>query len=340
MLNLNPQIYPPLKIQAIIKLITTNFIFELTVLFLFLFFIRLKKFKKTYLIHLLIIAELFFLTTGNLFTIHKNLLDFNLPIDFKNSRYLSTADTVDYYGLHVYWNHLRVRQPFAPDLSDSELDNFDRLTKEINQLPGNLNIFTRDYNASGYSAVVLKNYAKFFNSSIINSVAIKDLNDPRLEQIGVNYIVTGYPDDQLRNNPGFTQINSSPAIYQTRSPSPRAYFQSKTGQVEMTRHQPGYVSLNTKNPQHDTLVLADSFYPGWTAAIDSQPTIISPYLDAFQSIQVPSGEHTITFSYRPRSVTIGFIITSLTLIISISLILWPNQKLDSLFSTGTVKKTL
>lgn len=44
--------------------------------------------------------------------------------------------------------------------------------------------------------------------------------------------------------------------------------------------------------------LAEQFYPGWRAAVDGRPVPIERWRGAFQSIQVPAGEHHLEFRYR------------------------------------------
>lgn len=79
-------------------------------------------------------------------------------------------------------------------------------------------------------------------------------------------------------------------------------------------HNPnGSFTVNLDVSQQSTLVVRDSFYPGWRATIDSRPTAISVYQDIFRQITVPAGRHQVTFSYYPAYLYAGLVITSLTL---------------------------
>jgi hypothetical protein len=53
------------------------------------------------------------------------------------------------------------------------------------------------------------------------------------------------------------------------------------------------------------LVLADLFYPGWTADLDGQPTTIVRASLLGRGVVIPAGDHLVTFRYRPRSVVVG-----------------------------------
>jgi uncharacterized membrane protein YfhO len=53
------------------------------------------------------------------------------------------------------------------------------------------------------------------------------------------------------------------------------------------------------------VVLADTFYPGWTATVDGIPTPIHPTDLLFRGVFVTPGRHRIVFRYQPRSVSRG-----------------------------------
>jgi hypothetical protein len=67
----------------------------------------------------------------------------------------------------------------------------------------------------------------------------------------------------------------------------------------------GRTVLSVKAPHCGLLLLADTFYPGWTATIDGAPAPIFRANFNYRAVPVPKGRHQITFSYQPRSLTIG-----------------------------------
>jgi len=48
-----------------------------------------------------------------------------------------------------------------------------------------------------------------------------------------------------------------------------------------------------------TLVLADLWFPGWTATLDGTEVPVERVDLVFRGVQLPPGEHTVVFSYRP-----------------------------------------
>jgi hypothetical protein len=73
-----------------------------------------------------------------------------------------------------------------------------------------------------------------------------------------------------------------------------------TGSVTFRRDDPNDIELAVDAPAPRYLVLADTYYPGWRATIDGQKTPIYPADVAFRAVQVPAGQHTVKFAYRPR----------------------------------------
>jgi len=61
-------------------------------------------------------------------------------------------------------------------------------------------------------------------------------------------------------------------------------------------------------------VLADSWYPGWKAYLDSNPTPIFPVDLAFRGVEIGAGNHQVIFEYKPDSLRLGLYITAAALI--------------------------
>lgn len=67
--------------------------------------------------------------------------------------------------------------------------------------------------------------------------------------------------------------------------------------------------------EEQTLVTTIPYDEGWTAKVGGKKVDIKAFQDAFISIHVPKGKHTVTFSYMPK----GFIIGAISFIVSIGL---------------------
>ncbi len=100
--------------------------------------------------------------------------------------------------------------------------------------------------------------------------------------------------------------------------------------VAIQNWQNDYIQVYVKTTAPGFLVLSEIFYPEWCAKIDGQPTKIycADYL--LRAVYVPEGEHTIEMYYSKRNITIGALISLITLIfaITIGLISYKKEKPD------------
>ncbi len=69
--------------------------------------------------------------------------------------------------------------------------------------------------------------------------------------------------------------------------------------ITLIRDEPQQVDLRVTLNQAGYLVLQDSYYPGWRATVNGQPTRIYPANVIGRAIYLPAGEQTVRFSYRP-----------------------------------------
>ena len=63
------------------------------------------------------------------------------------------------------------------------------------------------------------------------------------------------------------------------------------------------------------VIVADTFYPGWTATVDDVPTTIHPANLLFRAVAVPAGRHTIVMKYASSWVRIGAVLTLIGLLV-------------------------
>jgi hypothetical protein len=87
------------------------------------------------------------------------------------------------------------------------------------------------------------------------------------------------------------------------------------GTAVIVAENPQYLELEASLSADGYLVLLDTFYPGWEATVDGQPTPIyrADYLG--RAVFVPAGEHTVRFEYRPWSFWVGVWLALLTLVV-------------------------
>jgi hypothetical protein len=99
---------------------------------------------------------------------------------------------------------------------------------------------------------------------------------------------------------------------------------NKSADIQVLLDQPESVIIKITASQEDSggwLFMADTWYPGWIAAVDGIETPIYRADYAFRAIQVNGGQHIIKFEYQPKSFFFGVAISAVSWIIILIFIL-------------------
>ena len=77
--------------------------------------------------------------------------------------------------------------------------------------------------------------------------------------------------------------------------------QNFQGEVKILNYSPNRIEMEATTDQKRILVILDSFYPDWRAAVDGKdvPVIGANYV--YKAIQLPIGHHKISVYYQPKS---------------------------------------
>lgn len=78
-----------------------------------------------------------------------------------------------------------------------------------------------------------------------------------------------------------------------------------------------------KNAAKALLVYSDSFYPGWEAFIDGKPATVYAANIKDKAVVVQEGDHTVRFSYNPRSFRLGLFISLQGIVFTILVTVFP-----------------
>ncbi len=91
------------------------------------------------------------------------------------------------------------------------------------------------------------------------------------------------------------------------------------GTLSWLKNEPGNVAWQTETTTPQLLVFAQRYHPGWTATIDGNPQpVITAYGD-FMGCVVPAGEHTVHFSFWPKSFVQGLWVSGAGLLLTLAL---------------------
>jgi hypothetical protein len=89
-----------------------------------------------------------------------------------------------------------------------------------------------------------------------------------------------------------------------------------TDSVTITRYEPEDVEVKTTSREPALLILSDLAFPGWEAEVNGQRSPILTADHALRAVYLTAGEHTVRFSYRPMSFTMGAVLSFVAVLLT------------------------
>jgi hypothetical protein len=86
-------------------------------------------------------------------------------------------------------------------------------------------------------------------------------------------------------------------------------------EVKTLRYEPNAIELSAQTSRGGLLVLSETYYPGWKAWLDDQPTAIYCADIALRGVMVPAGTHRVRMEFRPLILLIALGISLTTAIL-------------------------
>lgn len=144
------------------------------------------------------------------------------------------------------------------------------------------------------------------------------LSFERLEPRGwpVEHVWTGF--DPLLN-PAWARFQEPVHLYRLSDTRGRVYWADTTGTASVTAYGPHRVQVRATSATGGRSILTELAYPGWQVAVDGQPVASPPTEGMFRAVDLPAGTHEIVWSYRPRSVFWGGVLSAAAVV---ALVAW------------------
>ncbi|MCX6793687.1 MAG: YfhO family protein [Candidatus Gottesmanbacteria bacterium] len=98
----------------------------------------------------------------------------------------------------------------------------------------------------------------------------------------------------------------------------RADISVSTASAVITSYSANTVTISTSSQVDGFAVLSDTYYPGWTAAVDGRPAEVYRADFTIRAVAVPYGTHTVIFTYRPVTFIIGIVLTLVGILLTVS----------------------
>ncbi len=123
-------------------------------------------------------------------------------------------------------------------------------------------------------------------------------------------------DDAIRLTVASATRQSAAVVLEGTPPSSFA-----AGSVLTVERGADRVRIVADAPSGGLLVVADSWWPGWTARVDGTPVPILRADAIARAVVWPAGQHVLDMAYRPREIVIGAAVSVTTVILVIGVVL-------------------
>lgn len=114
----------------------------------------------------------------------------------------------------------------------------------------------------------------------------------------------------------FESVNIDPGqtvVLETERSAPQPAQPTAPSRAEIVTETPQVIEVEVEAAANGYLVLLDTYYPGWQATVEGQPTAIYRANYLSRAVFVPEGRHIVRFSYRPLSFRAGIWLSILAL---------------------------
>ena len=89
------------------------------------------------------------------------------------------------------------------------------------------------------------------------------------------------------------------------------------GEARIDEYSPDHVVIGTSAAIPTTVVLTDTYMPGWRASLDGVPASLFPVYRAFRGVRVPAGRHRVEMFYQPAAARRGALLLLLATLATI-----------------------
>ncbi len=110
-------------------------------------------------------------------------------------------------------------------------------------------------------------------------------------------------------------------LAKNESISTKKYVVDSLASIELISYKPNKMEYESKNENNGFAVFSEMYYKnGWKAFVDGNEASIFKTNYALRGIEIPSGNHKITFEFKPKVVRIGSLITLISSILFVILL--------------------
>lgn len=134
------------------------------------------------------------------------------------------------------------------------------------------------------------------------------------QNLSVDYItsqnkLTNYPDLAKE----FYDDKRGVYLYKVKNSKPRVYTVNENANVEILDYKANRVKLVVELIDSDTLILSDTFYPGWNVLVNGSKAEIYKS-NGLRAVKINRGVNLIEFNFFPKSLLLGITVSLISLV--------------------------
>jgi hypothetical protein len=196
-------------------------------------------------------------------------------------------------------------------------------------MSGYLNLYDHRFAALTAAPVTSQRYLDLYYSALRRVAALREM--------AVGWVITASPI-----GPPFVRVAAVERlnVYRLDAALPMAYVVMRSGSVAPVRTlvlDTSRASVQAGTADSGTLVLTQNDAPGWHVTIDGKEAQRLLAYGAFRAVSIPAGAHEIVWSYQPRSIRLGGVVTFFALAVLIMSSVFVKRRAHENFFRGTLK---
>src|SRR5581483_7125608 len=94
---------------------------------------------------------------------------------------------------------------------------------------------------------------------------------------------------------------------------PRVFLLENEGKARVVGYAPGAVKAEVESEKPQTVVFSEMDFPGWRALVDGVPIPHQRFENAFVSVVLAPGHHTVDFRFNSWSFLTGLVVSTATI---------------------------
>lgn len=198
----------------------------------------------------------------------------------------------------------------------------------------------------GYHGAKLRRYAEFYDSCIVaqtqqfvgqaNQGNMSFENLSAFNMLNIKYVTIGPQREHVLRNPAAyggawfvseiartgdpvselkmtCSVNTgTTAVIDTSEFKIGEVSADTAASIRLTSHTAKQLRYESQSSAHGLAVFSEIYYPGWEVTIDGEPGEIIRVNYILRGVEIPAGNHTIEFNFKPKAYVVGNKVTSVS----------------------------